>query len=186
MFLPLKARTEVPKNAAERLVDPLTEPYWRPSGKTVSKAGIEGFSKRLHHLMVERGLTQADLARAVFGLDDSGKIKGRDKISLYLRAAGLPGEPHMRKLADTLHVSLVDLAPQIDTLPLERTATRARAPRPNPKQSISADFGHVELRADGEVMLSMLLPMELARRVMEYARHKLPEYKNARRAEANT
>ena len=123
-------------------------------------------------------MTQADLAKAVFGLDANGKVKGRDKISLYLRAAGLPGEGHMRSIAHHLQMSLAELAPQIDTEPLARSVQRTQAPRPNLRKSTPlGDFGHVELRAGGQVMLSLLLPTELARKVMEYAQHKLPEYK---------
>ena len=146
--------------------DEQEEPYWRPSGKTVSKAGVDAFASRLHLRMVELGMSQADLARKVFGLDAAGKVKGRDKISLYLRAGGLPGEGHMRKIARAVSTSLAELAPRIDTTPLERAGKgppRSRlkfdANKAWPVGGKGSDPGrvNVEPRPGGEIMLCLLM-----------------------------
>ncbi len=176
MAKPGATNVVLPKSEAPNA---LTEPYWKPSGKTVSKEGIKAFSERLHHRMVELGLTQADLARLVFGTDGNDKVRGRDKISLWLRGGGLPGEDKMRKLAYELKMSLKDLAPPIDVVPIEST-TIHHAPKVkfNPDRSLplappgsGEDNIWVEFRPGGMVVLSTLLPSHLVEKVRKAIRN---------------
>lgn len=158
--------------------DAFTEAYWNPSGHTVSQEARQAFADRLHRRMIELGLTQADLARQAFGLDDKGKVVDREKISLWLRGQGLPGEEKMRKLAYALGMRLVDLAPQPDKSPMEKSTERApetvrhmKLRRPVPINS----FATVQLRPGGRVILQLELSNELAHVVMAFAQKKVEQ-----------
>lgn len=61
------------------------------------------FARRLSSVIMERGWSQSDLARAA-GL-------GRDAISTYVRGRSLPGPLNLRKLADALGMSPHQLLP---------------------------------------------------------------------------
>jgi transcriptional regulator with XRE-family HTH domain len=105
----------------------MKEHYWHPSRKTVSPDDLMAFADRLHTRMTELGWTQAELARRAFGQTEDGVVKDRDKVSLYLRGKGLPGEDKMRALAKALGMSLVELAPPISQSPREVSQGRAAA-----------------------------------------------------------
>ena len=66
-------------------------------------AAKEAFARRLYKLMLDRGLTQSDLARKA-GLE-------RNRISQYVRADSKPGGLYLKKLADALGVKPTDLWP---------------------------------------------------------------------------
>jgi transcriptional regulator with XRE-family HTH domain len=88
--------------------------YWRPSRKTLTDEELRAFAERLHQRMTKLGMTQSDLARAAFGTetkDGVERAKDRDKVSLYLRGKGFPGEDKMRQLAAALGLDLAQLAP---------------------------------------------------------------------------
>lgn len=65
----------------------------------------EQFGERLFNLMVNKGWSQAELARQA--------DLQRDAISKYIRGVSLP-EPHnLKKLADALDVKVEDLQPNV-------------------------------------------------------------------------
>jgi transcriptional regulator with XRE-family HTH domain len=76
------------------------------------------FAHRLKKLMEQKGLSQSDLARAAFGLDDPGSRsrvpKGRDRISAYLNARQFPDDENLEALAKALDLTPEDLTPKID------------------------------------------------------------------------
>lgn len=154
----------------------LTEPYWNPSGRTVSKEEKKAFADRLYAKMVELGWTQADLARNAFGVED-GKVIDREKVSLWLRGQGIPGETKMRKLAQALNMSLAELAPKVDKSPIERSTEREHDPRHLKlrKPIPIASFATVQLQPGGKVILQLELSNELARTVMDFAQKKVEQ-----------
>jgi transcriptional regulator with XRE-family HTH domain len=76
------------------------------------------FAHRLKKLMTKKGMSQSDLARAAFGLDDPGsrsKVpKGRDRISAYLNARQFPDDENLEALAKALDLAPEDLTPKIE------------------------------------------------------------------------
>ncbi|MET0312325.1 MAG: helix-turn-helix transcriptional regulator [Burkholderiaceae bacterium] len=163
-------------DSVKRNLKAMTEPYWNPSSRTVSNEAKKAFATRLYARMVELGWTQADLARHAFGVEND-KIIDREKVSLWLRGLGLPGELKMRKLACALNMTLAELAPPIEKSPLERAAARNsdEAPRTMKLRRPVAltDFATVQLQPGGKVILQLTLPNELAQTVMEFAKKKL-------------
>jgi transcriptional regulator with XRE-family HTH domain len=93
------------------------EPYWKPSKKTVSPADMEAFAARLRQRRLELGMTNSDLAKEAFGtyVDANGveHVKDREKIGMWEKGEGLPGETKMRDLARALRWTLKELAPPI-------------------------------------------------------------------------
>lgn len=83
----------------------------------MEKIELEMFSRKLAELMAMRGLSQSDLARAVWGgmTDNRGRdvAKNRDRISFYVRGSRLPEPKTMKMLADALGVPLDDLHPPL-------------------------------------------------------------------------
>jgi len=69
------------------------------------------FSRRLQALMIERGWSQSDLARAASPFMANGKFN-RDNISLYIRASHLPTEKYLQALLKALKVNRDDLIPK--------------------------------------------------------------------------
>jgi transcriptional regulator with XRE-family HTH domain len=76
------------------------------------------FAHRLKKLMVQKDMSQSDLARAAFGFDDptspSRVPKGRDRISAYLNARQFPDDANLEALAKALGLAPEDLIPKID------------------------------------------------------------------------
>lgn len=61
------------------------------------------FGRRLERIMLEKGMTQADLARA--------SDLGRDSISIYIRGRSFPTPTSLQKLARALNVEYQALLP---------------------------------------------------------------------------
>tara|TARA_B110000046_G_C12996356_1_gene400172 strand:+ start:294 stop:776 length:483 start_codon:yes stop_codon:yes gene_type:complete len=61
------------------------------------------FGKRVYKLMVGKGMTQSELARAA-GI-------GRDSISTYIKGRSIPDPKNLEALATALHVSVNELFP---------------------------------------------------------------------------
>lgn len=108
------------------------------AGKTpIQRHTIQQFSRRLHELLTERNMSQADLARKTFGTEVTKQgytvAKGRDRISAYLSGKTYPEPRTMQKLADALGMTLEELAPD---------AVAAAVDRDNPSLSITMVEGH--------------------------------------------
>lgn len=85
---------------------------------------LQDFARRLHQLMLAKGLSQSDLARAVWGKDVDGRgydvAKNRDRISQYLKGISLPAPANMARLAKELGVTVIELAPDAVVAAVDR------------------------------------------------------------------
>lgn len=93
-------------------------------------ADKEAFARRVYKLMLAKGMTQSDLARAA-GLE-------RNRISSYVRGAALPTGLYLKKLADALGVKSTELLPD----------DRLEAAKPAYSMAVSADGKKMRLAAD--------------------------------------
>lgn len=125
------------------------------SGRThVEERAVETFARKLHDLMTTRGMSQSDLARAIWGTrkDPRGYevARNRDRVSQYLRGASVPDPANMRKLADALGTTVEELAPDVtvDTISRER-----------PEIAMTAVHGHSD---KVHLQLNVLLPLTVA------------------------
>ncbi len=122
----------------------------------------ENFARRLHKLMLEKGMSQSDLARKVWGeievTDKYGRTanaaRNRDRISVYLKGAGFPDPKNLAKIAKALGTTAEDLAPEVAGAAIEREA---------PELSMVAIAGQHD-----KVLLRVnkLLPLEIAVQVI--------------------
>lgn len=84
-----------------------------PTQTVVSKD--QDFARRLQYHMEQNGMTNSDLARAVWGERTNGKgyreAIGRDNISKYLRGT-IPQPKTLRALSEALGVEVHDLSPE--------------------------------------------------------------------------
>lgn len=75
------------------------------------------FAKQLHELMVAKGVSASDVARAIWGTvtDNRGFLvaRNRDRISNYLAGKSLPTPENLRKLAVFFAVRPEELAPEV-------------------------------------------------------------------------
>jgi transcriptional regulator with XRE-family HTH domain len=129
------------------------------AGRTlVERHEVEQFARRLNQLMLDKGWSQSDLARAAFGetTDKRGYTvaRNRDRISTYLRGAGFPDPVNLQKLAEALGTTKEELAPDITGSAIERE---------NPEIALTAIAGHAD-----RVLLKVnkLLPMWLAAEIV--------------------
>ena len=79
---------------------------------------LQEFGRRLVDLMARKGLSQSDLARAIWGSvpDTRGHdtARNRDRISQYARGLQMPEPKTLAKIADELGVTPADLNPALD------------------------------------------------------------------------
>ena len=120
---------------------------------------MQDFARRLSDLLIQHGMRQSDLARAMYGeeLDKTtGRpvAKHRDRISMWVSGKNLPDPTNMALLAKTLGVSPEHLAEPLVAQAVDRERSSL--------QIIQA-AGHpdkVHLKVD------MLVPQRVASRVM--------------------
>ncbi len=124
----------------------------------VTQIQNENFARRLQQLMVERGLSQSDLARTIWGettnADGRTVARNRDRISVYLKGKTVPDPVNLQKLAEALGVDPADLAPDVIGAAVERE---------NPELSMTVVAGHsdkVYLR------VNKLLPLQYAVKIV--------------------
>lgn len=116
------------------------------------------FARRLYERMVDKGMNQAALARAVWGTQTDRRgytvPRNRDRISSYLAGRGMPDPVNLKKIADILGTQPEDLAPDTLGTPAERA---------NPELAITAIAGHAD-----KVMfkVSKLLPLEIVSKIV--------------------
>ena len=70
------------------------------------------FAKRLQAELKDRGWSQSDLARKMFGQTKGGGAKGRDNVSGYCLGRSLPTARHLKMLCDALGAKESDLIPE--------------------------------------------------------------------------
>jgi transcriptional regulator with XRE-family HTH domain len=80
-------------------------------------AEMDEFARNLLELMARKGVSQSDVARAVWGsaTDNRGRdvARNRDRISNYVRGKQLPEPKTIKKLADVLGVTPSELYPAL-------------------------------------------------------------------------
>lgn len=130
-----------------------------PSGKerpAIVSDELESFSKKLHYALIDRDMTQSDLARIVYGgatrVDNRGydTVVGRDRISSYCRGKAMPEPRMLQKIADALGMKTEELAPNLAASAIEREL---------PEIQITAAAGHHETVL---LKVNKLVPLYLA------------------------
>lgn len=109
-----------------------------PAGRThIERIEADNFARRLYELMTTQGMSQSDLARAIWGTKKDPRgydvAKNRDRISAYVRGASIPDPQNMAKLADALGVPVDELAPDVAVDAVSRE---------NPEIALTAVAGH--------------------------------------------
>lgn len=94
-------------------------------GKTgVQRLELQQFARRLRAALDERGMSQSDLARAVWGETEDKRgqkvAKNRDRVSQYLAGASYPEPQNLARIAEALNVKPEDLAPDMTAATVER------------------------------------------------------------------
>jgi transcriptional regulator with XRE-family HTH domain len=120
---------------------------------------LEAFASRLQHLRSEKGWSQSDLAREVWGTikTKAGRevAKNRDRISTYEMGKSWPDPHNLMKIAEALGVPPEDLAPDI---------TAATVDRQNPEIAIIAVAGHAD---KVHLKVNKLVAMNIATMIMQ-------------------
>lgn len=78
---------------------------------------LKPFHVRLREMLAQKGWSQSDLARAVWGSTQDAKgnsvARNRDRVSQYCSGKGVPEPENLKKIADALGVTVAQLAPDI-------------------------------------------------------------------------
>jgi transcriptional regulator with XRE-family HTH domain len=117
------------------------------------------FAKRLYHALLERGMTQSDLARKIWNetrVDNRGydQTVGKDRVSSWIRGRSMP-EPHnLIKIAKALNMSPEDLAPNLTASAIEQET---------PEIQITVIHNHPNKVL---VKLNKILPFDVATKIM--------------------
>lgn len=79
--------------------------------------GMPKFSTNLYRLRVEKGMSQSDLAREIWGTVTDARgytvAKNKDRISRWENGSQVPEAQNLQAVADALGVSVEDLAPDL-------------------------------------------------------------------------
>jgi transcriptional regulator with XRE-family HTH domain len=95
------------------------------AGRThVEQIEMQQFARRLHQLMTQKGWSNSDLARQVWGETTDTKgytvAKNRDRVGVYLRGEGLPEPATLEKIAGVFGITKEDLAPDLTAAAVDR------------------------------------------------------------------
>lgn len=108
--------------------------------------------------MVQRGLSQSDLAREVWGTTTDTRgytvAKNRDRIGAYLRGESLPEPQNLARLAEALGTKTEELAPDIVAATVDREA---------PELALTMVAGHPD---KAHLQINKLVPIGLAVKIM--------------------
>lgn len=119
---------------------------------------MQQFGRRVHDLRVARGMSQSDLARAIWGTtkDKNGYdvARNRDRISQYEMGRSIPEPQNLKALAEALGTSVEDLAPGVVMSTIDREA---------PAIQITAVAGHMDRV---HVVLNKLVPLTVAAKII--------------------
>lgn len=129
------------------------------AGRTnVETLELQEFARRLHDARVAKGLSQSDLARAIWGEAKDARgysvARNRERISAYERGASLPEPANLRKIAEVLGVDHMDLAP---------TITASTIDREKPAMSMTMVEGHTDRV---HLQVNTITTLEVASRVI--------------------
>lgn len=121
---------------------------------TSTQAQRDEFARRLQTAMLNKGLSNSDLARAVWGETEDSKgykvARNRDRVAVYLAGKGFPEMGTLHKLAGVLGVSKEDLAPHVTMVAVDRE-------RPAFSMTMAPGQG-----TEADVQLNMRLPLSVA------------------------
>ncbi len=119
---------------------------------------LESFGDRLYRILLDRNMSQTDLARLVFNESRYDKrgyevVVGKDAISQYINGKATPTPKRLKRIADALKVPVDELAPELlaSTRPGAASAIK-----------IEAIAGHID-----KVLLQIrrIVPLETAVRI---------------------
>ena len=83
----------------------------------MERAELAAFSRKLNDLMARAGMSQSDLARALWGtmVDARGRdvARNQDRISHYTRGTQMPEPKTLKALAGVFSVPVTDLVPSL-------------------------------------------------------------------------
>lgn len=129
-----------------------------PTRTHAEQTVLQAFAKRLTELMARRGLSQSDLARAIWGnrIDNRGRdvAVNRDRISHYVRGSQMPEAKTLKLLAQALGVEPADLHPPLD---------RAVGPKNPPSMAMTAVGGRPDVAL---LTVNRLVPLGVAVEVL--------------------
>lgn len=156
MAKPVKTTTHDPEPEA---LDPEILPVGGHGGRGgYEKRELRRFAEKLHQLMIEKGLSQSELARAVWGevTDSRGYAvaKNRDRISAYLRGATVPERTNLTRIAEALDTTVDELAPDMTASAVERAT---------PAVAMTMVGGHSNLTL---LQVHQLVPLEVAAQII--------------------
>jgi transcriptional regulator with XRE-family HTH domain len=131
---------------------------FQPGRSHTERLEVQAFARRLHDLMMAKGLSQSDLARAIWGKAVDGRgydvAKNRDRISQYLKGLSVPEPVNMAKIARELGVTVTDLAPD---------AVASAIDRENPAISMTMVAGHTDKT---HLQINQLVPLDTAAKII--------------------
>lgn len=73
---------------------------------------LQEFGRRLQKRLIDKKLSQSDLARQATKRMPTGQWVGRDSISLYVRGSQMPGPARLKAIAEVLECHPSDLKPE--------------------------------------------------------------------------
>lgn len=124
----------------------------------MERAELDAFAKTLNELMAVKGMSQSDVARAIWGsvTDNRGRdvARNRDRISNYCRGQQLPEPKTVRALAELFGVQVVDLHPPLALPP---------GPRAAPDMTMAVVGGRPDMAL---LTVNKMVPLRLAVQVL--------------------
>lgn len=129
------------------------------AGRTsIEKIEMQHFARKLHDLMVQKGFSQSDLAKQIWGTTEDSRgykvAKGRDRISQYVRGEAIPEPRNLQSIAKVLNVEVSELAPDLVAATLDREA---------PELAMTAVSGHEN---KVHLQINTLIPFEIAAQIV--------------------
>lgn len=130
----------------------------QPGRSHAERLELQSFARRLHELMLAKGLSQSELARSIWGktVDSRGYdvAANRDRISSYLKGRSVPEPANMAKLAKTLGVAVAELAPD---------AVASAVDRADPAVSMTMIAGHADKT---HLRVNQLVHLDIAAKII--------------------
>jgi transcriptional regulator with XRE-family HTH domain len=131
------------------------------NGSQMLALPLGGFPARLFRIRSNKGMSQSDLARLIWG-EVKNKLgypeaKNRDRISAWEAGRAIPTSANLSKLAEALEVSIADLDPDAALRSPHANTTKtpfSMVQMPNGKTHLKID---VEVPFDIAVQIAKLL-----------------------------
>jgi transcriptional regulator with XRE-family HTH domain len=122
--------------------------------------GLESFGDRLRRILIERNMSQSDLARLVFNetrIDNRGYevVVGKDRISAYINNRAKPEPKTLRLIANALKMTPEELAPEV--------VSESGKNADGPTMLVEALSGHTD---KVRLQIHQLIPLHKAVKIM--------------------